>query len=161
MAERDRLLLRWSRRKKEAVADEAAAPPPAPKAETKTETEVEPDEPSALPDIASLGRDSDYSAFMRHGVDDVLRKNALRKLWRADPSFSELDGLVEYGEDYTAKGAMGRVVRTAWRFGLGMTDALKADGTDSDNGSEEPSGDDIQAEQNDKAESGRAGSGTV
>lgn len=76
-----------------------------------------------LPDIDSLGHDSDFSAFMQAGVDAALRKQALRRLWRLDPAFSHLDGLVEYGEDYTGSAKAEGVVRTAWRLGRGIAGA--------------------------------------
>ncbi len=53
----------------------------------------------ALPDIATLTGDSDFSPFMRAGVDPKLRVAALKKLF-ADPRFNRMDGLDVYIDDY-------------------------------------------------------------
>ncbi len=55
-----------------------------------------------LPDIDSLDKDSDYTAFMREGVPEVLRRRALRKLWLSDPVLANVDGLNDYDEDFAA-----------------------------------------------------------
>lgn len=91
MTEREAFFKRWSLRKSEPAEEEAT---------DRVEAE---EETADLPDVESLGRESDYSVFLRKGVPSALRKQALRKLWRLDPAFSKLDGLVEYGEDYAAK----------------------------------------------------------
>lgn len=54
-----------------------------------------------LPDIDSLDRDSDFTAFMKEGVPAYLRNLAMRKLWASDPALANLDGLIDYGEDFT------------------------------------------------------------
>lgn len=55
-----------------------------------------------LPDIGTLHKDSDFTAFLRKAVPEHLQRLALRKLWRADPIFSVIDGLDDYDEDYRA-----------------------------------------------------------
>jgi len=52
-----------------------------------------------LPPIESLGKDSDYSVFLKQGVPEKLQRLALRKLWRLTASVP--DGLDDYDEDYT------------------------------------------------------------
>jgi hypothetical protein len=155
MAERDRdvarrgaeegFLQRWSRRKAEArSADEtttedrgvAAEGPPATVAETsgRAQGEPAPVTPENLPDIDSLDASSDFSVFMRPGVPEHLRTQALRKLWRADPIFSKLDGLVEYGEDYTIPSWPKGAISTAYQIGRGFVteiEKLEAAGEDS------------------------------
>ncbi len=61
------------------------------------------DEPAEvdLPDIDSLGPESDFTVFMKEGVPAHLRTLALRKLWTRDPVLANLDGLVDYGGDFT------------------------------------------------------------
>ena len=54
----------------------------------------------ALPPVESLTIDSDFSPFMRSGVDAKLRQSALRKLFR-DPRFNVMDGLDVYIDDYS------------------------------------------------------------
>ena len=53
-----------------------------------------------LPPVESLTFESDFSAFMRPGVDSTVRRAALRKLLR-DPRFNVMDGLDVYIDDYT------------------------------------------------------------
>ncbi|MEQ8707455.1 MAG: DUF3306 domain-containing protein [Rhodospirillales bacterium] len=79
------------------------------------------EEPAAepLPDIESLGKDSDYTGFMKQGVPDHLQKLALRKLWQTDPAFAFRDGLDDYDEDFNLiKDVVGEI-RTAYRAGAG------------------------------------------
>lgn len=93
---------RWSRRKAE-TRSKAPEPPVAAEA-VPTETDAAPAEdtpaPLELPDIESLGKDSDYTMFLQDGVPDEIRNLALRKLWLSDPEFNVCDGLDDYDEDY-------------------------------------------------------------
>src|SRR3546814_9251115 len=76
-----------------------------------------------LPDIESLGMDSDFTVFLQDGVPEALRRKALQRLWRLDPVFANLDGLLEYGEDYTDAATVVENLKTAYRVGRGfMTD---------------------------------------
>lgn len=59
--------------------------------------------PQALPtqqDVEKLTRDSDYSVFMAQGVDESVRRSAMKKLF-SDPHFNIMDGLDVYIEDFT------------------------------------------------------------
>ena len=53
-----------------------------------------------LPSIDELDPDSDFAAFMDPGVDDDVRRAALKTLFR-NPEFNVTDGLDVYAEDYT------------------------------------------------------------
>jgi len=53
-----------------------------------------------LPAVDTLTEDSDFSRFMADDVPELLRKAALRKLWRSSPVFAVLDGLNDYDEDF-------------------------------------------------------------
>jgi Protein of unknown function (DUF3306) len=75
--------------------------------------------PSDLPDIASLTKESDFTPFLRADVPEELHRQALRMLWRSDPTFSLRDGLTDYDEDYTKIGKVEQVLRTAYRVGQG------------------------------------------
>ena len=77
-----------------------------------------------LPPIETLGKDSDYTPFMRADVPDALRNEALRKLWRSDPVFANLDGLVDYAEDFGAAFAGGATIATVYRVLQGMPDPV-------------------------------------
>ena len=54
-----------------------------------------------MPDVATLGEDSDYSGFMSINVSEGLRKIALLKLFHGK-SYNIRDGLDEYDGDYTS-----------------------------------------------------------
>ena len=69
---------------------------------TQTATRV-PEAP--LPPVESLTFDSDFTAFMRPGVDADLRRSAVRKLVR-DPRFNVMDGLDVYIDDYSIPSPM-------------------------------------------------------
>jgi len=111
-------LKRWSRRKLETRQGQEIPPEPEPLPEAPHEEAVaaelpavvrEPDagelaaEPPRLPtldDVATLTKDSDFSAFVARGVDATVRRSALKKLF-ADPHFSTMDRLDVYIDDYT------------------------------------------------------------
>ncbi len=77
-----------------APAETSPVPQSAP-AEAEERTTGLPD----LPPIESLGKNSDYSVFLKQGVPEKLQRLALRKLWRFTASVP--DGLDDYDEDYT------------------------------------------------------------
>ena len=76
-------------------------------------------EPAAtvLPDIESLGPDSDYSAFLGPDVDASLRRAALRKLFHS-PKFNVLDGLDDYCDDFTQFAPLAGIVTADMRHHL-------------------------------------------
>jgi len=111
-------LSRWARRKQEAQeAPAVVSEMPAAEAESMLDlplTDEIPEEPVALtdadmPDVDTLGEDSDFTGFMSPGVSDELRNLALRKLFHA-PVFNIRDGLDEYDEDYTSFEKLGDIV---------------------------------------------------
>jgi Protein of unknown function (DUF3306) len=147
MADRDRpmpeqsdpsegFLRRWSRRKSEArstaAAPTEASSEPGQPAPASSEQAFEPEQvaaapvdPKELPDIESLDASSDYTVFMRPGVPLELRNQALRKLWRSDPLLANLDGLLEYGGDYTIPSWPKGTIRTAYQIGRGFATELE------------------------------------
>jgi hypothetical protein len=56
--------------------------------------------PEPLPPVESLTPESDFSPFMREGVDPEVRRGAVKKLF-ADPRFNVMDGLDVYIDDYS------------------------------------------------------------
>lgn len=135
MTEDEKFLKRWSRRK--ASIEQPAPHPPlvakdgvesaAISADIPADGETEDNKPGdidldALPDIDSMDENSDFSVFMQGGIPEALRTRALRKLWQTDPAFNVVDGLVEYGEDFTDLGAVAEGVKTAYKVGKGMVD---------------------------------------
>ena len=113
---------RWSRLKRQ--GDTPAEEPAAPAAEAPAPVEEESDEAAlerlGLPEPESLGAGDDFRAYMGEGVPTALRRRALRVLWRTNPALANLDGLVDYGEDFGRAELMPEVVATAWRIGKGF-----------------------------------------
>ena len=125
----DGFLSRWSRRKvlgRSGQAEPAALEPPqprvvpgsvAPAAERLPSAPAPPttgaDDPSAgaeavappaeplptMDDVAALTSQSDFSRFVRPGVDSGVRNAAMKKLF-SDPHFNVMDGLDTYIDDY-------------------------------------------------------------
>jgi hypothetical protein len=95
-------LSRWSRRKRAAAAETPApAPASAPAAVPASAPGVSgPPAPVELPPVESLTFESDFTAFLRPGVDDKVKRAALKQLFR-DPRFNIMDGLDTYIDDYT------------------------------------------------------------
>jgi hypothetical protein len=112
---------RWARRKAEARReDQPAAPnaaitgaaeprsPDAPLGEggnaIVAPDPTEPFDLSQLPDIATLGADSDFTPFLRAGVPTSLRTEALRRLWVSDPAIVNYKTFADYDWDFNAPG---------------------------------------------------------
>jgi uncharacterized protein DUF3306 len=118
-------LTRWSRLK-QAEREKALRPDPAPPGVPTADSPEPPADPlEDLPALESLTKDSDFRAFMRPGVPETLRNQALRKLWGSDPVYANLDGLLEYGEDFAAPFRMAGVVATVYRVLEGMPEPEK------------------------------------
>jgi hypothetical protein len=103
---------RWSRRKVAAVEDKqappaAAQPSVAPVQDKLPAATQQAEQPGAgqtkppltMEDVANLTHDSDYSAFVARGVDENVKRSALKKLF-SDPHFNVMDGLDTYIEDF-------------------------------------------------------------
>jgi hypothetical protein len=147
MANEESFLARWSRRKRGDPETRAAEerPPASPSSPAETsgtpagtssaaETPSHPD----LPPLETLNKDSDYTVFMQAGVPEAMRQQALRKLWTSDPVLANLDGLLEYGEDFRAAFVNPGVVKTLYRVGKGMRDVLENDAPPADEASPVP-----------------------
>jgi hypothetical protein len=106
-------LRRWSRRKTEIKLGVEPEPESGPELATMpldaapVVAEIHPS-PAAVPeprlptmdDVARLTPESDFSAFVARGVDQAVRRGALKKLF-ADPHFNVMDGLDVYIGDFT------------------------------------------------------------
>jgi hypothetical protein len=122
MAEdREPFLKRWARLKSERPNPAPEEPAPAAVVQP-VEVPQEPEQvrPEDLPPIEELTAESDFTPFLKAGVPEELKRLALRKLWRSDPVFANLDGLVEYGEDFGAAFRNPGPVATLFRIGRGM-----------------------------------------
>ncbi|MCU7797129.1 MAG: DUF3306 domain-containing protein [Candidatus Thiodiazotropha sp. (ex Myrtea spinifera)] len=115
VSEKDEVFLsRWSRRKQAAMH---------PIAECGEEESIEKShEPPMLtdadmPPVESLDENSDYSGFLSPKVTEVLRQQALQKLFRST-CFNVCDGLDDYAEDFTSFEKLGNVMTADLRFRL-------------------------------------------
>ena len=103
-------LSRWARRKEQArsgvelvpeppavAAEPSVVAPPALQADAVAEPVAEP--LPTLADVALLSRESDYSRFVASGVDEGVKRAAMKKLF-TDPHFNIMDGLDTYIDDY-------------------------------------------------------------
>ncbi|SFF88236.1 Protein of unknown function [Duganella sp. CF458] len=86
---------RWSRVKADAQQAPAVAGTPG-----VTDAPVDPEVPApTLEQVESLTPDSDFTPFVARGVDETVRRAALKKLF-SDPHFNVMDGLDTYIDDY-------------------------------------------------------------
>jgi len=117
----------WSRRKARVAAEDAAE---ARAAEAKAgavqhaaldeKSDAEICEELGLPDPDTLEAGGDFRAFMDKAVPERLRRRALRRLWRSNPALANLDGMVDYGEDFTDSACVIEGMQTAYQVGKGM-----------------------------------------
>lgn len=117
----------WERRKEAVRAEEAAedeAQIAAEEAEEQARLERMPDEEVLreleLPDPDSMAEGDDFSVFLKKTVPERIRLRALRRLWTTNPVLANLDGLIEYGEDFTDAATVIENLQTAYRVGEGM-----------------------------------------
>lgn len=123
--DREGFLSRWSRRKREAVAEEPpAAPAPAPELPPVVDEDPGATEPRApecaacpipnlpeidlasLPRIEDLTAESDFTQFLRPGIPTLLRNAALRRMWSLDPAIRDYIGPVDYQWDFNTPGGL-------------------------------------------------------
>jgi hypothetical protein len=74
------------------------APPPAAAADPASPATEAPPLPT-MDDVTRLTRSSDYSRFVTPGVDENVKRAALKRLF-TDPHFNLMDGLDVYIDDY-------------------------------------------------------------
>lgn len=117
----------WSRRKAQVLEEEASELRAAEAAEIEVraqaleeKTDEEICEELGLPDPGNLQPGDDVRAFMEKAVPDRLRRRALRKLWLSNPVLANVDGLVDYGEDFTDSATVIENLQTAYKVGKGM-----------------------------------------
>ncbi len=117
----------WVRRKAAVQAEEAceANRKAAEKeAETLAELEVKSDveilRELELPDPEGMQAGDDFTAFLKTTVPERIRVRALRRLWTTNPVLANLDGLIEYGEDFTDAATVVENLQTTYRVGQGM-----------------------------------------
>lgn len=131
-------LQRWSRKKNETRKEDELAPA------STVEPEISPEEQELainealseqdvltkydLPDPDAIELGTDITGFMRKEIPELLRRRALRALWRSNPVLAVLDGLNDYDEDYTDAVHVGSVVKTIYKVGQGFLDKTEKSG---------------------------------
>ena len=109
-------LARWSQRKQEAKQPEPkpdepavggdAQPAEANRPDAKTDVAEEFDL-SSLPKLDELTGSTDITAFLRKGVPEQLRNEALRKSWALDPAIRNyVNPALEYAYDWNTPGGV-------------------------------------------------------
>ena len=74
-------------------------------------------------DAAMLSFDSDFIPFMGRGVDDTVKRLALKRLF-ADPHFNIMDGLDTYIDDYNTFVPMSSIMVASLNHGKALLDPL-------------------------------------
>ncbi|MBK0326679.1 DUF3306 domain-containing protein [Rhodobacteraceae bacterium F11138] len=129
----------WSRRRAAVQAEQdAEAQTLAARAEAEQQADLDARDDAQiladlnLPDPEDLVLGDDIRGFMTKAVPDRLRRRALRRLWRLNPVLANLDGLVDYGEDYTDSATVVENLQTAYQVGKGMMAHLQEMARDTD-----------------------------
>ncbi|MEK9735226.1 MAG: DUF3306 domain-containing protein [Paracoccaceae bacterium] len=73
-----------------------------------------------LPDPDTLTADDNVAGFMAKSVPERLRRRALRRFWRLNPILANVDGLVDYGENYTDAATVVENLKSTYQVGKGM-----------------------------------------
>ncbi len=114
----------WSRRKAQVAAETEAEEVARERIKTEADhagkTDAEILAELDLPDPEEMGEGDDFSAFMIKAVPDRLRLKALRKLWLTNPVLANVDGLVDYGEDFTDAACVIENLQSSYQVGKGM-----------------------------------------
>jgi len=117
----------WSRRRAAVQAEaeaEARATADAAKAQEqsvlaeKSDSEILAELNLQDPDEMQSG--DDFAAFMKAAVPEHLRRRALRRLWLSDPVLANVDGLIDYGDDFTDSATVIGSLKTSYQVGRGM-----------------------------------------
>lgn len=141
-------LQRWSRKKSEAGKQAEPAPPPSVESGPSPEEqelainqalpEQEVLEKYGLPDPDAIELGTDITGFMRNEIPDLLRRRALRALWKSNPVLAVLDGLNDYDEDFSDAATATRAVETLYKVGQGLIDRSANAGKQVDEEAAEP-----------------------
>jgi len=80
---------------------------------------------AGLPEPETLDSADQVQEFLRSALPQRLKARALRRLWRLNPVLANLDGLVDYGGDYTDAATVVENLQTAYQVGKGMLARLE------------------------------------
>lgn len=141
-------LQRWSRKKTETGKKTEPAPPPSFESGPSQEeqelaiNEALPEhdvlEKYGLPDPEAIELGTDITGFMRKEIPELLRRKALRSLWKSNPVLAVLDGLNDYDEDFTDAATATGTVKTLYKVGQGLIDRTTKVSEQVDNKAGEP-----------------------
>lgn len=129
--EAESFFARWSKRNAEAAGErqqDAAAggthaqSPSRAQSLPAAEQDI-PKPPPTLEDVAALTADSDFKPFVARGVDENVRRSAMKKLF-ADPQFNVMDGLDVYIDDYSKFQPMTPQILAALNHAQALLDPL-------------------------------------
>jgi hypothetical protein len=109
---------RWSRNRTDTAVEAAA--PSAPPVDAVPAAELP---PPTLEDVAALGHDADFRRFVQPGVDETVRRSAMKKLF-TDPHFNVMDGLDIYIGDYNTYEPMSAAMVAMLVHGKQLLDPL-------------------------------------
>lgn len=122
----------WSRRKAAVEAEKQAeleAEEAVLRAEEETKLEEKTDEELLaeldLPEPEQMESSEQVQTLLKSAVPQRLKTRALRRLWRLNPVLANIDGLVDYGEDFTDGANVIENLQTTYQVGKGMLKALE------------------------------------
>ena len=147
MAEDEKFVSRWARRKAEsrsgAVAEdevaEAEASDAVPEGAETTESLEDPeDHPAIGIDVETLDYNSDFTVFMHEKVPEALRRRALRTLWQSNPILANVDGLNDYDEDFTDSATVVEGLKAAYDEAVKRRSAAEAEAAKAKEGAPAP-----------------------
>lgn len=115
---------RWSRRKAEAAEAAPMAVVELPLAAPVDSAVIaEPAPVPTLEQVAQLAQDGDFRPFVARGVDEGVRRAAMKKLF-ADPQFNVMDGLDIYIDDYSKSDPIPAAMLLAMNHAKDLLDPL-------------------------------------
>ena len=80
---------------------------------------------AGMPDPDTLQDAEAIRRFLAADLPQRLKSRALRRLWRTNPVLANLDGLVDYDDDYTDAAMVPDVMRTAYEVGRGIAPRIR------------------------------------
>ena len=111
---------RWAKNNAERKAETASDIPVANKIAA---VPAEPPRVPTIDDVAQLTSQSDFAPFVARGVDEDVKRSALKKLF-ADPHFNVMDGLDVYIEDFNKFTPMTPAILAALNHAKALLDPL-------------------------------------
>lgn len=119
----------WSRRRAAVAAEDRAetrAEQHAAEAEQQRALEDRPDEEILaelnLPAPEEMEDPAQVQALLKAVAPQRLKTRALRRLWRLNPVLANVDGLVDYGDDFTDAARVVENLQSLYQVGKGMFD---------------------------------------